>query len=87
MTGAEMRSIRDELGLSAVQLGRAVGYGGGAPTIAVMISKYENGAREIPGHLARLLIMFQRHGVPDGWASGLPPSSPTDGSAEEPPRE
>lgn len=72
MTGPEMKSIRTELGLSAVQLGRAFGYGGGDATIAVMISKYENGSRPIPSHLSRLLMMFQRHGVPDGWTSKFP---------------
>ncbi len=69
MTGSEMKSIRAELGLSAVQLGRAVGYTGGDATIAVMISKYEKGSRPIPSHMQRLLLMFQRHGVPEGWTA------------------
>ncbi|NMA97551.1 MAG: hypothetical protein GX970_05465 [Phyllobacteriaceae bacterium] len=72
MTGSEMKSIRAALGLSAVQLGRAVGYTGGDATIAVMISKYENGSRTIPRHLERLLHMFHWHGVPAGWTSKFP---------------
>ena len=71
MTGAEMKAIRSELGLSPIQLGRALGFAGGDATAAVMISKYENDARPIPRHVIRLLLMFQRHGVPQGWTSRL----------------
>jgi hypothetical protein len=71
VTGAEMRAIRDELGLSAVQLGRAFGYAGGDATVATMISKYEREMRPIPVYLQRLLLMYRRHGVPAGWTSKL----------------
>jgi hypothetical protein len=71
MTGEEMKSIRHELGLSTVQLGRAFGYGGEDNTASVMIRKYESGGRPIPVYLQRLLLMFRRHGVPAGWTSKL----------------
>ena len=83
MTGAEMRAIRDELGLSAVQLGRAFGYEGNDSTIGPLISRFENGSRPIPTYLQRLLLMFQRHGVPPLWTVR---STPTD-EATHPPRE
>ena len=81
MTGIEMRAIRDELGLSAVQLGRAFGYAGGDATVATMISKYETGMRQIPIYLQRLLLMFRRHGVPPLWPLG---SAPRDDEPEYP---
>jgi len=71
MTGEEMKAIRHELGLSTVQLGRAFGYGGEDNTASVMIRKYESGGRPIPTYLQRLLLMYRRHGVPDGWTSKL----------------
>lgn len=67
MTGEEMKTIRHELGLSTVQLGRAFGYGGEDNTASVMIRKYESGGRPIPVYLQRLLEMYRRHGVPTGW--------------------
>jgi transcriptional regulator with XRE-family HTH domain len=67
MTGAEMKAIRQRLGLSTVQLGRAFGYAGNDNTTSVMIRKYESDGRPIPAYLERLLILFDRHGVPDGW--------------------
>jgi hypothetical protein len=71
MTGPEMRAIRDELGLSAVQLGRAFGYEGNDQTLGPLISRFETGARPIPTYLVRLLLLFQRYGVPAGWTSKL----------------
>jgi DNA-binding transcriptional regulator YiaG len=71
MTGEDMKAIRHELGLSTVQLGRAFGYAGEDNTASVVIRKYESGARPIPAYLQRLLLMFQRHGVPQGWTSRL----------------
>lgn len=84
MNGEEMKRIRHQLGLSTTQLGRAFGYEGQDNTVSVTIRKYESGSRPIPPWLGRLLQMFETHGVPKGWTSKLPPSTPTDGSAETP---
>ncbi len=65
MTGAEMQAIRKRLGLSTVQLGRAIGYVGADNTVSVTVRRYESDGRDIPPWIARLLIMFDRHGVPE----------------------
>lgn len=67
MTGAELKAIRGRLGLSAVQMGRAFGYAGDDTTISALISRYENDAKPIPHHLARLAVLFDKHGVPGDW--------------------
>lgn len=67
MTGDEMKSIRHRLGLSAVELGRAMGYTGADNTISVTVRRYESEMRPIPPWLGRLLEMFRRHGVPPRW--------------------
>jgi len=84
MTGDEMKSIRHQLGLSAVQLGRAMGYTGADNTVSVTVRRYESDMRPIPPWLARLLKMFEMHGVPRGWASRLPESTSTDEAAHPP---
>lgn len=71
MTGDEMKSIRHRLGLSAVQLGRAMGYTGADNTVSVTVRRYESDMRPIPPWLSRLLLMFEMHGVPKGWTSKL----------------
>ena len=68
MTGAELKSIRHRLGLSTTQLGRAFGYAGSDVTASGTIRKYESDVRPIPPWLA---LMFDRHGVPRGWALKL----------------
>jgi transcriptional regulator with XRE-family HTH domain len=67
MTGAELKAIRRELGLSTRELGAAFGYRGNENTRAVAIRQYENGDRPIPPWIARLAEMFSRHGVPPAW--------------------
>jgi transcriptional regulator with XRE-family HTH domain len=67
MTGEEMKTIRKRLGLSTVELARAMGYVGADNTVSVTVRRYESGGREIPPWLARLLIMFDRFGVPDDF--------------------
>jgi transcriptional regulator with XRE-family HTH domain len=71
MTGAELKTIRHRLGLSTTALGRAFGYAGSDVTASGTIRKYESNARPIPPWLARLALMFDRHGVPRGWTSKL----------------
>lgn len=67
MTGAELKAIRKQLGLSTTELGRAFGYEGSDVTASGTIRKYESDARPIPPWLARLAIMFAMHGVPKTW--------------------
>lgn len=67
MTGGEMKAIRKRLGLSTVQLGRAFGYVGLDNSISVTIRKYESGVRVLPPWLARLLVMYDEHGVKPEW--------------------
>ena len=65
MTGPELKAIRNRLGLSVVQMGRAIGYEGADKSVAVMIHRLEapNG-RPIPPYVVRLAIMFDLWGVP-----------------------
>ena len=67
MTGAEMKAIRKRLGLSTTQLGRAFGYMGRDNTASVLIRTYESDGRPIPLYLERLLILYEKHGIPPGW--------------------
>lgn len=72
MTGAEFAAIRKRLNLSLVEFGRALGYDGNRNTVQVAVSRYESGAREIPPWIARLAVMFDRHGVPADFADHDP---------------
>lgn len=64
MTGDDMKRIRHGLGLSTIELGRVFGYEGADNTVSVTIRRYESGQRPIPPWLGRLLVMFERFGVP-----------------------
>lgn len=64
MTGPELKAIREKLGLSVIQMGRALGYSGNDNTISVQVRRYELGMREIPEWIARLAFMYGKHGVP-----------------------
>ena len=65
MTPAQMKAIRQALGLSTAQWGRALGYRGA--NVQVQVRQLENGVKPIPRFVARLALMFERHGVPEGW--------------------
>jgi transcriptional regulator with XRE-family HTH domain len=52
MTGAELRSIRQSLGLTLSQFGKALGYSGNKNTLSVQIRRFESGARVIPPWIA-----------------------------------
>lgn len=64
MTGEELKAIRLKLGLSVIQMGRALGYSGNDNTVNVQVRRYELGTREIPPWIARLAFMYGKHGVP-----------------------
>lgn len=67
MTGYEFSAIRKRLGLSLYDWGRALGYEGNRNTVQVAVSRYERGDRDIPPWIARLAMMFDRHGVPSDF--------------------
>jgi transcriptional regulator with XRE-family HTH domain len=65
MTGPEFATIRKSLGLSVIEMARALGYQGTDNTVAVTVRRYEapNG-RPIPPWIERLARMYARHGIP-----------------------
>ena len=65
MIPAEFKQIRQALGLSTTEMGRALGYEGADNTVSVQIRRYESGARPIKPWIARLAEMYRRFGVPD----------------------
>lgn len=64
MTGSDLKGIRHQLGLSTVELGRALGYQGTDKSVETIIRRFEapNG-REIPVWIERLAMMYDRFGV------------------------
>jgi len=64
MTGAEFKKMREALLLTAFDLGHALGYDGSRNTIQVQIQRFESDARPIPPAIERLMLMFERYGVP-----------------------
>jgi len=67
MTGEELRTVRENLGLSTEKFGRALGYQGAYGIASRHVRRFESGARSIPEAASRLAEMFRRHGVPDAW--------------------
>jgi transcriptional regulator with XRE-family HTH domain len=56
MTGAELKAIRQQLGLTLSGFGRALGYQGNKNTLSVAIRRFESGARGIPDNVATRAI-------------------------------
>jgi transcriptional regulator with XRE-family HTH domain len=52
MTGAELKAIRQELGLTLSGFGLALGYNGNKNVLSVAIRRLEAGTREIPENVA-----------------------------------
>jgi transcriptional regulator with XRE-family HTH domain len=65
MTPSEFRAIRKRLGLSTIAMGRALGYAGRDNSVSVTIRRYESGMRPIPPTVAKLMIAYERNGLPD----------------------
>lgn len=63
MTGAELRVVREALGLSLSQLARACDYAS-TDNGVTLLRRYEKGERDVPPWLPRMLELFRRHGVP-----------------------
>jgi transcriptional regulator with XRE-family HTH domain len=70
MTGLELKAIRQKLGLSTIEFGRALGYEGADNTVSVTVRRYESAGREIPPWIGRLAFLLGRHGVPRRWLNG-----------------
>lgn len=67
MTGAELHALRRRLGLSVVQMGRALGYASDDATVQRLLRRYERGDRLIPPRIAERASHLARDGLPDGW--------------------
>jgi transcriptional regulator with XRE-family HTH domain len=65
MTGDQLRAARQSMGLTQHALASALGYTGSEETLQVQIARFENDpARDVPPWIARLVIMYQRQGIP-----------------------
>ena len=68
MTPTDLKRIRKALGLSTVEMGRALGYQGAPNTISVQVRRYESGQRDPAPWIVRLYQLLEERGsVPDGW--------------------
>lgn len=75
MQGKEMRAIRERLGMTELQLARALGYTGTDRNDDTRIREYERGKKQIPLYVARLVWLIgeiaeraeinSNHGVPN----------------------
>ena len=68
MTGEEFKDIRMRLGLSGLEMGRALGYQGKSKSVRVLIRRYEakdeaSTVHEIPPWIVRLAWMYGKYGV------------------------
>lgn len=75
MKSAEMRAIRERLGIGQPEWARLFGHQGDDASLQVRTARWESEAptaRSIPPGVARLAAMFGRCGVPDDFRS-LPP--------------
>jgi transcriptional regulator with XRE-family HTH domain len=64
MTGAELKAIRQQLGLTLSGFGRALGYKGNKNTLSVQIRRFESGARPIPHWtVRRIMALVQGNSV------------------------
>ena len=61
MNAAQFKRIRRQLDLSAYKLRECLGVS------LRHVYRYECGEVLIPGAVARLMVMFERYGVPSDW--------------------
>lgn len=62
MIAAQFRAIRIHLGLTQAQLASVLGYGH-----ANRVSAFEIGSREVPHHVALLMLAYQSGYRPADW--------------------
>lgn len=58
MQGNEMKAIRELLGMTELQLARAIGYTGTDRNDDTRIREYERGKKKIPLYIARLVWLI-----------------------------
>lgn len=63
MAGDELARIRDGLGLTRVQLGNSIGYGGNWNTVNETIKQYESGRKPIPRWIATTVRALDHDGL------------------------
>ena len=61
MSPSEFKSIRQQLGLSTIAMGRAIGYDGTDESVAVNIRRFEAGMRPIPPTVAVLVNLMAKY--------------------------
>jgi transcriptional regulator with XRE-family HTH domain len=66
LSGDQLKTIRQGLGLSVRDMARALGFEG--VNSALALRRYERGEKPIPPKIARLAIMFSRFGIPPDLA-------------------
>lgn len=71
MQGSEMKVIRERLGMTELQLARAIGYTGTDRNDDTRIREYERGKKQIPLYIARLVWLIDEV---EGMAVGSPAS-------------
>lgn len=68
LTGSELRAIREALGVSTAEFGRALGSQAKDDKSAqVYVRRFESMGRSIPEGIARLALMFEAHGIPANY--------------------
>ena len=65
--GKRMYRIRERLGLSPSEWGKALGYSGSEHGLNIQIRRFELGHRPIPIRTWRLALMFDAYGIPTQW--------------------
>jgi transcriptional regulator with XRE-family HTH domain len=64
MTGSDLKALRHALGLTTLQLGRALGYQGAPDTIKACVRRLECSQRTIPRDKDKLATMYAKFGIP-----------------------
>lgn len=77
MTGAELKAIREALGLSLADWAYALGYRHASRDAARQQAyEMESGRKAITPQVARLAEMFRRYGVPPEWLQPASAAAP-----------
>jgi transcriptional regulator with XRE-family HTH domain len=61
MNGAELRKIREKMGLERLELARLIGYTGSDRNDIDRIKRYERDAKQVPLYIARLVWLLAAH--------------------------
>jgi len=61
MTGKDLRKIREDLGVSPLRFGRAIGTFGETTSVQKTMWRYESGNRTIPHSVAILALIAKRN--------------------------